>query len=70
MTSTLTPPERGAREHMTVTVAVELEHLVAVRLRRAAAVRDVPVKRLINNLLDTIATDHLIDAVLDDGEPS
>jgi hypothetical protein len=51
-------------------VAVELEHLVAVRLRRAAAVRDVPVKRLINNLLDVIASDQLVDAVLDDGEPS
>jgi hypothetical protein len=39
-----------------------------VRLRHEAARRDVPVGRLIRDLLDTIVHDQLMAAILDDGE--
>jgi hypothetical protein len=37
-----------------------------VALRPEAARRDVPVTRLVHDLLSVIATDHLTTAVLDD----
>jgi hypothetical protein len=46
---------------------VEIEHEVVVRLRRDAAIREMPVQSLIRELLDVIATDRLVTAVLDDG---
>jgi hypothetical protein len=46
---------------------IEVEHEVVVRLRRDAAIREMPVAALIRQLLDTIAADRLVDAVLDDG---
>jgi hypothetical protein len=47
-------------------VLLKVEHGIVVRLRREAARRDWPVERLISELLDAIATDRLVDAVLDD----
>ena len=44
---------------------VALDHALVVRLRPEAARRDVPVARLIHDLLDTIARDGLTTAVLD-----
>jgi hypothetical protein len=41
-----------------------------LRLRREACARDVPVARLIRDLLDTIVHDQLTAAILDgDGPP-
>ena len=44
---------------------VALDHALVVRLRPEAARRDVPVARLIHDLLDTIARDGLTAAALD-----
>jgi hypothetical protein len=49
---------------------IELDHALVVRLRPKAARRDVPVVRLIHDLLDVIAADQLTGAILDDGEGS
>jgi hypothetical protein len=49
-----TPPERDRRAPVTLEAVVGL--------RKAAAARDLPVRVLINNLLDAIATDQLVDA--------
>jgi hypothetical protein len=38
------------------------------QFRVEAARRDMPVKRLLLDLLDTIAADHLTGAILDDGD--
>ena len=54
----------GPREHRPPTM-VALDHSLVVRLRPEAARRDVPVVRLIHDLLDTIARDGLTTAVLD-----
>jgi hypothetical protein len=48
-------------------MTVEVGHDLVVRLRPEAARRDLPVKTLIGDLLDVIATDALVTAVLDDG---
>ena len=40
---------------------------VVLRLRPHAAVRDVSVERLIKQLVETIAADGMVGAVLDDG---
>lgn len=45
---------------------IEVEHEVIVRLRRDAAIREMPVASLIRELLDVIANDRLVTAVLDD----
>lgn len=58
----------GTAGRFMVKVALELEHDVAVRLRREAASRDVPLDYLVRNLLDVVARDRLVDAVLDDGD--
>jgi hypothetical protein len=65
-----TPPERSPRgQHPPL--KMEVAHDIVVGLRRAAAARDVPVARLINNLLDVIVEEpNLVGAILDDGEPS
>jgi hypothetical protein len=47
-------------------VSIEIEHAIIVCFRREAQRRDVPVTRLIHDLLDVIAHDRLVDAVLDD----
>ncbi len=47
---------------------VEIEPDLVARLRHEAAVRDLPVKSLICRLLDVIARDRLVAAVLDDAD--
>jgi hypothetical protein len=49
-------------------VAGEQVGRLIVRLRHEAARRDVPVGRLIRDLLDTIMHDQLMAAILDDGD--
>jgi hypothetical protein len=46
----------------------QVGRLLIVRLRHEAARRDVPVGRLIRDLLDTIVHDQLMAAILDDGD--
>ena len=59
----------GPRQERPV-VTIEVEHAVVARLRVEAARRDMPVKSLVRNLLDVIASDGLVTAVLDDGAPA
>jgi hypothetical protein len=47
-----------------VSIAIELEHDVAARLRREAARREMPVTRVIHQSLNTIVTDQLTTAIL------
>jgi hypothetical protein len=47
-------------------VAIEFEKNLLTRLRPEAAKRATTVPRLIHDLLDVIATDRLVTAVLDD----
>jgi hypothetical protein len=60
------PPEHGPHERQTVKVALELDHAVAVRLRREAARRETTLDYLVRSLLGTIADDKLTTAILDD----
>jgi hypothetical protein len=53
------------RERCHPPMLVEVDHALVVRLRPEAARRDVPVVRLIHDLLDTIVRDGLTTAVLD-----
>ena len=46
-------------------MTLQIDHALVVRLRPEAARRDVPVVRLIHDLLDVIARDGLTAAVLD-----
>jgi hypothetical protein len=62
-----TPASRTTHER-SLTVEIEVDREVVVRLRPAAAKRDMPVTRLIHDLLDVIAADQLVTAVLDDAE--
>jgi hypothetical protein len=48
------------------TVEVDVDREIVVRLRPEAAKRDLPVARLICDLLGVIATDNLTLAILDD----
>jgi hypothetical protein len=48
-------------------IAVEFD--IIRRLRPAAAARDMPVTRLIRELLDVVAQDDLVAAILDDQPP-
>jgi hypothetical protein len=45
---------------------IEVDHDVIMLLRKEAAMRDVPVDRLIRDLLGVIAADQLTAAILDD----
>ena len=54
------PLDRGAGRR-----DIELQHELVVRLRREAASREIPVARLIHELLDVIVTDRLTTAILD-----
>jgi hypothetical protein len=58
---------KRACQRQTTTIAVEIEHHIIVCFRREAARRDVPVVRLIHDLLDVIVADGLTTAILDDG---
>ena len=58
----------GPREHQPPTV-VEINHATVVSLRPEAKRRDVPVVRLIRNVLDALGDEpSLVGAILDDGE--
>lgn len=48
------------------TASIEVDLGLVVLLRKEARARDMPVKRLIVDLLDVIVTDRLVAAVLDD----
>jgi hypothetical protein len=53
--------------HQTTIVELEIEHAIVVCFRREAQRRDVPVTRLLHDLLDVIAAEQLTTAILDDG---
>jgi hypothetical protein len=60
---------RGPREHGPP-LTVEVSHDLVVRLRPEARRRDVPLKRLVRDLLDAVGEEPgLAAAILDDGEP-
>jgi hypothetical protein len=61
-----TMPVQSKPETAPRTVSVELEESVVRSLRGEASRCNVLVARLIRDLLDVIATDHLTTAVLDD----
>ena len=50
-------------------INLEIAYELANRFRREAATREMPVKRLLHDLLDVIASDKLIDAILDRPAP-
>jgi hypothetical protein len=65
----ITPDVRGGPRPHHQPLVLEVDHAIVVGLRRAAVRRDLPIRALINSLLDTLACDAtLIDAVLDDRE--
>jgi hypothetical protein len=61
---------KRACQRQTTTLALEIEHRMVVCFRREAQQRDVPVTRLIHDLLDVIVADGLTTAILDDGDVS
>ena len=62
----LTPNNGLGRTGVRPPVTIEVDHCIVARLRIEAARRERTVKSLILELLDTIANDKLVDAVLDD----
>jgi hypothetical protein len=58
----------GPRDHQPPTLTVEVGRDLVLRLRPEAARRDVPLKRLITDLLDRIVDDQLASAILDSGD--
>jgi hypothetical protein len=63
-------PQTGPDAYQRQMTTVEIEHHLIVCFRREAARRDVPVKSLIDDLLDVIVADGLTAAILDDGDVS
>jgi hypothetical protein len=63
-------PTLATEKHQRIKVALELEHAVAASLRREAAKRETTFDFLVRSLLDRIASDGLVDAVLDDAPPA
>ena len=57
----------GPRPNTPPPLLLEVEHGLVTRYRVEAARRDMPVRRLLHDLLDTIAADKLTGAILDDG---
>jgi hypothetical protein len=51
------------------TLRVEVSRAALMTLRKEAAARDTSVDALVAKLIDTIVTDRLIEAVLDDKPP-
>jgi hypothetical protein len=49
---------------------LEIEYGLVAQFLVEAARRDMPVKRLLHELLDVIAADHLTAAILDDEKSS
>jgi hypothetical protein len=63
------PRERGPREHRPP-MTIEVDHTVVVSLRPEARRRDVPVARLVRDLLDRVGAEPgLVGAIPDYGEP-
>jgi hypothetical protein len=59
-------PLRGPAPPLTI----ELDPSLVLAYRKEAIKRDMPVKRLVCNLLDRIVADQLTGAILDhDGDP-
>jgi hypothetical protein len=58
------PPAR--RTNNSGLVAVELNRDLLMRLRPAAAHRNTTVPQLVRDLLEVVAADRLVDAILDD----
>jgi hypothetical protein len=62
-------PERDRDRH--APMVVEVDHASVVRLRPEARRRDVPLKRLVTDLLDRVGEEPgLIGAILDDDRPT
>jgi hypothetical protein len=62
---TPTPGPGGPRDHHPPTV-IELDHHIVLCLRPVARRRDVPLKRLVTDLLDVIGEEPgLVGAILD-----
>jgi hypothetical protein len=60
-------PRGGPRDHRPP-MTVEVDHSIVVSLRPEARRRDVPVVRLIHDLLDRVGAEPgLVGAILDDG---
>jgi hypothetical protein len=58
----------GPREHRPP-MTIEVDHTVVVSLRPEARRRDVPVARLVRDLLDRVGEEPaLVGAILDDGD--
>jgi hypothetical protein len=55
----------GSREHQPP-MTIQVGHDLVLAYRKEAARRDVPVTRLICDLLDRIVADQLTGAILDD----
>ena len=62
-----TPPQTNPE--LLRTIPIEIEHSTITRFRQEAARRDVPVVRLVHDLLNVVAADGLVTAVLDDDPP-
>jgi hypothetical protein len=58
-------PQLGTPSTIDRTEAVAIDRALILALRPEAARRDTTVPRLINDLLDVIANDGLVGAVLD-----
>ena len=62
-------PERDRERHAPMTV--EVDHAIVVSLRPEARRRDVPLKRLVTDLLDRVGEEPgLVGAILDDDRPT
>ena len=57
----------GAYERPTISIALEIDRAVAVRLRHEAARRETTLDYLVRHLLDVVAAEQLTSAILDDG---
>ena len=67
---TPTPGPGGPREHRPPMTA-EVDHAIVVSLRPVARQRDVPVARLVRDLLDAIGEEpDLVGAILDSEKTS
>jgi hypothetical protein len=68
--SQLGPEARDQLRHQNVELSITLDHALAVRLRKAAAARDMPLARLAHDVLTVLGEEPtLITAVLDDDGP-
>jgi hypothetical protein len=60
------PPLLGVEAYQRQPTIIEIAHETVLGLRREAAKREVTVERLAKDLLDVIASDGLVGAILDD----